>query len=210
MIEVIEAFPLTWPVGQLRTWRKHRRYARFELEFGRARDELLRSLKLLGTHDVVISSNIPLRRDGLPLASASEPLDPGVAVYFSRRMYDAQGHLGDMRPFVIACDTYTKVKWNLRAVGLVIEAYRDISRHGATSLLEQAFSGFAALPPASAGARPYWEVLGIAMDATGDALRRRYNELAMEHHPDRGGSHEKMAEINAAYDEAMHRSGYRR
>lgn len=208
MIEVIEAFPLTWPIGQPRE--KHRRTARFELEFGRARDELLYSLKLLGTRDVVISSNIPLRRDGLPLASASEPLDPGVAVYFSRRMYDAQGRLGDMRPFVIACDTYTKVKWNLRAVGLVIEAYRDIHRHGATSLLEQAFSGFAALPPASAGKRRYWEVLGVPLDATVDRVRERYVALTMEHHPDRGGSHEKMAEINAAYDEAMGHLGDRR
>jgi hypothetical protein len=34
-------------------------------------------------------------------------------------------------------------------------------------------------------------------------IRRRQAELAKLHHPDQGGSHDRMAEINAAVDRAM-------
>ena len=33
-----------------------------------------------------------------------------------------------------------------------------------------------------------------------DVIRKRYRELAFEHHPDRGGSAEKLATINEAMD----------
>jgi hypothetical protein len=44
-------------------------------------------------------------------------------------------------PLVIACDSYTKVRWNMRACGATVEALRTIQRHGATELLERAFTG---------------------------------------------------------------------
>ena len=50
------------------------------------------------------------------------------------------------------------------------------------------------------GSDPY-EVLGLRVDAGGDQIARAYRDLAKRHHPDRpGGSRERMAEINAAYD----------
>jgi DnaJ-domain-containing protein 1 len=71
-------------------------------------------------------------------------------------------------------------------------------------MLEQAFSGFAALPPA--GPKPWREVLGVhgvSGEMAREVARTRYRELAAEAHPDRaGGSHERMAEINAAYEAA--------
>lgn len=143
---------------------------------------------------VVISSNVPLRRDGLPLASATEPQDPGVAVYFERRVGEA------WVPFVVACDTYERVKANLRAVGLTVEALRSIARHGATEMLEQAFTGFAALPPATpADGPPWWVVLGVPQHAPADEVREAYRRLALEHHPDHGGDAERMVQINRAY-----------
>lgn len=42
------------------------------------------------------------------------------------------------------------------------------------------------------------KVLGLTADADGAAVRRRYRELAMLHHPDRGGDKEKLQELNAA------------
>lgn len=190
----IEAYPLTWPVGQPRT--KNRRDATFKVELRQARDELLNGLKLLGARHVVISSGLPLRRDGIPLAGASEPADPGVAVYFERRIGT------ETRPFVIACDTYRKVRWNLRAIGVTVEALRAIQRHGASSLLEQAFTGFAALPPATAGDPSWWVVLGVSEHATSAEIRDAYRELARVHHPDVGGDGERMAQINRAYERA--------
>jgi len=192
-----ERYPLTWPTGQPRTPSHQRHDAAFKVDFARARNELLRSIDLLGGRGFVLSSNVALRQDGLPYANMPEPQDPGVAVYFDRRIG------ADLRPFVIACDTYCKVRWNMRAIGATVEALRSIQRHGASSMLEQAFTGFAALPPkrAKTGA-PWWETLGVSVDADSETIRRRYRELAQEHHPDRGGDASRMSAINVAFHES--------
>lgn len=193
----LDRFPLTWPASQPRT--KYRQDAAFKVDnFGRVRDELLHSVGLLGGRSVILSTNVALRQDGLPYANMPEPLDPGVAVYFDRRIGQ------ELKPFCIACDTYRKVRWNLRAVWATVEALRSIQRHGASSMLEQAFTGFAALPPAHA-VKPWREVLGVGPNAVEDDVRHAYRELAAIHHPDRGGDHERMAEINRAYEEAVKR-----
>ncbi len=196
-----EAYPLAWPLGQARTPAPKRRDSRFDTPFARARDELLRELALLGAHDVVISTNVPTRRDGLPYAAAREPDDPGVAVYFTRRV-DAQARPAAWTPFTIACDTYTKVRDNLRAVGVTVEALRTIQRHGASSMLEQAFSGFAALPAPQAD-QAWWEVLGVTNAASVAAIKAAHAMLARRHHPDVGGDTETMARINRARDAAL-------
>lgn len=199
----IERYPLTWPIGQPRC--ASRRDADFKVDFGRARDELLHSLKLLGGTSVVLSTGVALRLDGLPYANMAEPSDPGVAVYFDRRVpapTKDRPWTMTTRPFVIACDTYRKVRWNLRAIGATVEALRAIQRHGASSMLEQAFTGFAALPAADRVV-PWWEVLGVAQDATAEQVRAAHRELAMLHHPDRGGDVTRMAKINAARDASV-------
>jgi hypothetical protein len=185
---MIAAFPLQWPIGQQRTVTGRRQPSRFKLSLTSSRDDLLRELDLLGAKDVVISSNLELRRDGLPYADSREPQDPGIAVYFER----------NKKPFVIACDTYTKATHNLRAVGVTVEALRTIQRHGASSMLEQAFTGFAALP-AAGEKKKWWEVLGVPERATTNEVRSAYFDLSQIHHPDRGGSRERMAEINDAF-----------
>ncbi|MFW6350362.1 MAG: J domain-containing protein, partial [Thiohalospira sp.] len=52
-----------------------------------------------------------------------------------------------------------------------------------------------------AHARRDWALreLALAADATRETIRRRYRELAMDHHPDRGGDAERFARINAAH-----------
>lgn len=42
-------------------------------------------------------------------------------------------------------------------------------------------------------------VLGVDRSATEDELKEAYLSLAREHHPDRGGDTERMAEITGAY-----------
>jgi hypothetical protein len=199
MSDRIPGYPLQWPVGQPRTASFNRRDAQFQVPFGRARTLMLRSLQLLGARpdEVVVSSNIELRRDGMPYADFKQPADPGVAVYFDRIVG------GKRTPFVVACDTYSRVLWNLRAVGLTIDAMRSIQRYGASSLLEQAFQGFAALPPAGYE-KPWWEVLGVDVDKphTLDLVRAAYLELVKLHHSDVGGDHERMVEINLAFEQA--------
>lgn len=43
------------------------------------------------------------------------------------------------------------------------------------------------------------EVLGLTSDSSPAAIRRRYRQLAMREHPDRGGNGSRFARINAAY-----------
>jgi len=185
---VIDRFPLTWAQGQPRIPASARKNSRFDTPLKRAVDDLLNELALLGARDVIISSNLELKPNGLPYADSREPSDPAVAVYFER----------SKRPFVIACDTYKRVVDNVRAVGMTVSALRTIQRHGASSMLEQAFTGFAALP-AHGIEKPWWEVLGVAQHSTINEIREAWMELTKIHHPDRGGSTERMAEINAAY-----------
>lgn len=45
-----------------------------------------------------------------------------------------------------------------------------------------------------------FQVLGIAVDATDDEIKKAYKERAKACHPDKGGSDEEMAKINIAYE----------
>jgi hypothetical protein len=189
------AFPLTWPAGWPRT--KTRKRARYRTDFSRAVKDLLRQLKLMDCPDwnVIISSNIPVKGNGLPYADNRRIHDPGVAVYFRR---------GES-PQVIACDKWDLVADNIRAVGLTVEALRGIARAGASELLDRAFLGFKALPSRgeTSPAGQWWQVLGVAEDASHDVVRAAYRELARKHHPDAGGDAGAMAMINRAWEEAQ-------
>ncbi len=197
----MDAYPLTWPTGQPRQRADARAEGRFHVSFAAARDDLLREVALLGGMDVVISSNVPTRRDGLPYADYREPLDPAVAVYFTRRVSNVR------RPFVVACDQYRKVAANIRGIGLTIEAMRSIQRYGSSALLEQAFTGFAALPAASNGAKAWWQVLGVLASANMGTIRAAYIALCSANHPDVGGEHAHMVAINAAFEQAQRERG---
>lgn len=184
---MIDSFPLAWPALRPRTPGHKRRPAKFSLSLAAARDALLDELRLLGAKNIVVSTMCPVKRDGFLYADAREPADPGVAVYFDR----------PSGPFVIACDTYTRVRWNLRAVGVTVEALRAIQRHGATEMLEQAFTGFAALPPA--GPRHWSDVFGVPRSASSEIVRAEYRHLVKQHHPDTGGDAERFREVSAAF-----------
>jgi len=76
----IEAYPLCWPEGWKRT--SCQEHSRFKTGFGAARVYLSAEIARMGGTKVIISSDVPLRNDGMPRASAAEPKDSGVAVYF--------------------------------------------------------------------------------------------------------------------------------
>ncbi len=48
-------------------------------------------------------------------------------------------------------------------------------------------------------AKNYYEVLGVAKDATVDDIKKAYRKAALQHHPDQGGDAEKFKEVNEAY-----------
>lgn len=185
----IEAYPLTWPVGWPRKASHQRQTSQYKVTLGAARDALYHGLRLMHARGIVISSDLMLRHDGIPLANQREPLDPGIAVYWT----DSKG-----RPRAMACDVWRSARENMRALGLAVECLRGLDRTGASEMLERAFSGFAALPAAAAPS-DHWRTLGLTPPVSRDALARRFRHLAHEHHPDRGGDSATMARINDAY-----------
>lgn len=198
---MIEAFPLQWPDG----WPRSNPYSRksdsrfsgrtYGLAMGRALDQLLNELRQLGAREVVISSNVALRNDGLPYSVQKRMDDPGVAVYFTYKKL----------PMVMARDAYTSVAGNLRSLTLAISAMRQLERHGGSTMMEKAFTGFAAIAPPD-WKKPWREVFGIKPDWTGD-ITSLYREKARNRHPDAGGSDALMAELNVAYEEAKRELG---
>ena len=166
----------------------------FAGNFGRSRDLLMSQFRLMGVpaHTVVISSWLPLRRDGLPYAEQARRVleDPGVAVYFMLRK----------RQMVMARDVYDTPFDNLHSLKIAIEHLRGLERHGGATMMERAFEGFAALPDQSG-----WRtVLGFKRDdivslADAEAAYRTGAKLC---HADSGGSHEAMVKLNAAITQA--------
>lgn len=197
-----DAYPLYWP----ELWPRTEPYAResttrYKISFAEARDRLVRELKLLGASEIVLSTNIPLRKDGLPRMDITEPTDAGVAAYWVERK------AGKSIPRVIACDHWRKVRDNMRAVGLAVEALRALQRSGATQVADKAFTGFAALP-AHAGAGSWRKVFGFNPGRISrDALESAYRTAVRQAHPDLGGSHDKMVEVNQAYEAARREIG---
>lgn len=194
-------FPLKWPAGRPRRRAGDRKPGRFhngsslfhgELTVAIAMKRLQQELERIDARYAVVTSNLDLRRDGLPRSGARDPDDPGIAVYFQL----------DGKPVCMPCDTYTKAAQNIAAVAAHIEATRKIERHGVATTAEM-FSGFVSLPPAH---RHWRVVLGFADTISvpeRSAIEARFRHLARERHPDRGGSHADMAEINRARDEAL-------
>lgn len=45
-----------------------------------------------------------------------------------------------------------------------------------------------------------YEILGVARDATADTVKKAFRKLAQQHHPDKGGDHETMQQVQQAYD----------
>ena len=182
-------YPLHWPEGWPRTAAHRRKPAPFKVTPAQARDEMLRELQLLGARDIHISSDQRLNRDGSLSAQRYQLIDPGVAVYFTRKGTDV----------VLACDQYTDLHDNIRAIGKTVEALRGIERWGASDMLDRAFTGFTAL----AAPEQWWQVLGVDPCATMDEIDVAWRLLMQTAHPDRkGGSNEAAARLNRARDEA--------
>lgn len=212
--ESVTAHPLCWPEGWPRT-PAHLRHSdnvfatkNFNggwnaLTFDRARRLLSDELDRLKAVGIVLSSNVPLRLDGMPRGNDGDRRynDPGIAVYFSYKG----------KPMVMAADRYVTTAGNMRSLSLAIDAMRALERHGGGQMMERAFAGFTALPPpeGSKPKRAWWEVLRFPNDPAERELlsvaevKARYNTLALKSHPDRGGNADAMAEINLAYADAV-------
>ena len=50
------------------------------------------------------------------------------------------------------------------------------------------------------GDKKYYDLLGVAPDASADDIKKAYRKAALKHHPDKGGDPEKFKELNKAND----------
>lgn len=190
----MEAYPLNWPAGFPRS-KTPQRSQFAPVAFAIARDELLAELRRLGARDVVLSSNIPLRKDGYPTADFERRRihDHGVAVYFRR----------NGKPQVLACDRWDRVEHNLRALARSIEALRGLTRWGASDILERAFLGMTALP----APEQWWSALGVGENASLAEIEAAFRSRMKQAHPDVGGSEGQAAKLNWAIAEARRARG---
>lgn len=205
-----KAYPLSWPEGWKRTASRVRaQFGKTETQSGQqgqsiyagkkrlsvadAVQRLVAELARMGVPDwnVIISTNIPLRLDGMP-RSDREPADPGAAVYWKKKDKDL------MR--CMAIDRYDRVADNLAALAATLEAMRAIERHGGAEILNRAFLGFAALPQQAS--QPWREVLGIEGTATLELVESRFRALVKVHHPDVGGKEEDFLKLQQAREAA--------
>ena len=187
---VKETYPLQWPTGWPRNPR--RSYSNFKTSKADAKKGLIRELGLLGARDIVITSDVARRKDGLERLDRREPLDIGVAVWFTLR--------GEER--CIPCDKWSTLADNLHAIELTVAALRGLERWGAKEMVNAAFLGFAALPVGSTGADAWWQVLEVDPGASSDEIERAYRLLARSHHPDTGGDVAAFQRLVTAYQDA--------
>lgn len=185
---ISDAYPLTWPIGWKRSTNRER--ARFETSFGKARDNLLREIYLLGGRNPIISSNLKVNRLGLPYADYREPEDSGVCVYF-----DFKG-----KQQCIPCDRWNKIVDNLQAINLTIGALRGLDRWGSGQIMDAAFTGFIALPPPAPTTIDYFHGC-----FTTEEIKTRWKELVMKLHPDKGGNAHEFAEMNEQFNKLLKR-----
>lgn len=196
---MVGAYPLHWPQGYPRT--KYPGRSRFDNTFASARDGIIAEIKLMGGKLPIISTNIELRRDGLPYSGQKQPQDKGVAVYFTYKNEQV----------VFACDKWDKIEHNLHAIRKTIDAMRGVERWGVSDLLNRAFVGFKALPESGAvdldvpDPQTCWDILLLQPFASKDIIERSYKALRKLYHPDNllTGNHEKFVALEPAYNEAL-------
>lgn len=199
MSDAIQAYPLTWPARWPRAVTRER--SKFKTTFDAARRELFRELKLMGVPDwnIILSTNLPLRGDGLPYATAKSGPDTGVAVYFKKE--------NEEKRYVFACDRWDRIEDNMRAIQHSIAAIRGIERWGASDMIERAFTGFTAIP-APESQEPWWSILDWRErpSKSASALNTAefvYRTKSKKAHPDvPGGSNEAMSRLNRAIEQA--------
>ena len=188
MIVPKSGYPLVWPIGRPRAGVRQR--SQFKVSQAAAVNDLAYQVDRMGGTELVITTNVELRKDGLPRGDRPPPRDPGVAVYFFYKK----------KPMCFACDRWETIGENIRAIGQTVGALRGIERWGSGSMIEQAMQGFTALPAPEQA----WQVLGVRHDASRAEIEAAYRALSARWHPDKAdGDEQRMMRINRARDQLL-------
>lgn len=199
------AHPLQWPPG----WRRTEPYKRKQSRFGqktsrvygyglgpvtmtKARGMLIDELNRLGAKNIVISTNLELRLDGLPKANRKPPEDVGVAVYFTK----------DGSQMCFPCDKWDRIEDNMYAIAKTIDALRGIERWGAKETVTASFRGFEQIPNDIKPRSFYFKDC-----ETKEEIKTRFQKLVKAMHPDQGGDEEEFRDMIEQYETLMKKEG---
>lgn len=161
----------------------------------------MRKFPLVGTRHCYTGVALPIRRRPIShgvfavfvlssnvISGADRARDPGVTAWFS----------WDGAQYRIPVDPYETPVANLQAIYHVRGARRAELCCGTSALVRATIAGFEALP-APLDTKTSRELLGVAAtERNMGAVRAAYKRLASTAHPDKGGSHATMTELNAA------------
>jgi len=185
--EHVPAYPLLWPERYPRTKEPER--SRFNISYTRAVEHLMYELNEIGAKNIVLNSNIPIRKsDGLPYANYKEPEDTGVVIYCTLH--------GEPKSY--PCDAWDRVKDNIRALGRTFENWRANNRYKVAGVGDEQYKGFKKLAQ-EASKRDWWVVLGVEESALWEDVNAAYRKWAMKCHPDHGGNIAQWHELQEAY-----------
>lgn len=185
----VTEYPLCWPPSKPRAAR--READPWKARMATAQAKIESEMRLVGARGWVVS---------MAPAYFKGARDPAVALWFNAR---PKGPNLPAELRVLACDKYAKADGNLHAIALTLDRLRALERYGAYTV-EQAMEGArAALPPPAGAESPHWsETLAVGRDWPLAAIEAIWKSKAEKAHPDRGGSADEMAALNAAMDAA--------
>jgi len=188
---------LDWPPQFDRTAPEDRsRNNKYDVTLARAFADLETELERIGVDDYDYEFDAQQRkRDKRPYARAN-PDDPGFVLRWSM-----DGH-----PYAVACDRYTKLRDNVRTVGLYLHEKRKMEGRpvetGESEFANARLPPGEAMPPGGV-CRPHHEVLGVDPDASEREIRSAYREKLKDAHPDQGGSEREFKAVKEAKKELL-------
>jgi DnaJ-domain-containing protein 1 len=183
---------LSWPAGFDRTPASERtRNKKFQASLASTTSAIETEMDRLDPEEWRAEiGNQHTKSNGLPLHNAS-PDDSGFVLRWTE----------DDEQFAVACDAYTRLRDNVRAVYLWVHETRMRSQRP----VETGESEFAAarLPHPDdvdpvAGAPPPHVELGVTPDADEAVIRAAYKERVKQAHPDNGGSRAEFERVQRA------------
>jgi hypothetical protein len=185
---------LDWPRGFERTAPGNReRNNSFEVTLSKAFSDLESELDRLGVEEDGYRYAFDARQrktDQRPYQRAN-PDDPGFVLRW--RM--------DGADYAVACDRWSRLRDNVRTVGLYIREKRKMEQRPVVTG-ESEFAN-ARLPSgddseAVVGREPPHEVLGVSPDATPSEVREAFRRKVRAVHPDHGGDEQEFKRVKHA------------
>lgn len=168
--------PLQWSEGGLRTDPKLVKHVRLSGGgYLPCYEGIVKEIRLMKGDNVIVSSDYPLDSNGVPDLDAYYSLprrdgrranfDDAVAVYFTL----------DDHQRVFACDKWSQVVSNIRAIQKTIEAIRGTERWGSIEMLTRIYDGFTVLPQEEKSLpMPWWDLLGVQPHTPLDVVEQMY------------------------------------